>query len=87
MARVANGHALMGGITGTGCAASALIGAFLAVEKDPLIAAASALAYFGLAGEKAAQTASGPGSFQIALLDALFNLTPQDLAEGARIQS
>ncbi|MBI5015462.1 MAG: hydroxyethylthiazole kinase [Deltaproteobacteria bacterium] len=87
LCRVANGHALMGCVTGTGCTATALIGAFLAVVADPLEAAAAALAYFGLAGEVAARTAKGPGSFQMALLDALYMLREDELAEGARLET
>jgi hydroxyethylthiazole kinase len=44
-----------------------------------LPATVAALAYFGLAGERAAQVAHGPGSFQVAFLDALYTLTPQDV--------
>jgi hydroxyethylthiazole kinase len=45
----------------------------------------AALAYYGLAGERAAQGAAGPGSFQTAFLDALHALTPDDLHHGARV--
>jgi len=85
--RVANGHAMLTRVTGTGCLATAIIGAFLAVEPDPLAAAACALAYVGLAGERAAAISSGPGSLQVNLLDALYNLTPEELAQGARISA
>jgi len=84
--RVHNGHELMRSVTGTGCTATAIIGGFLAVDKDPVRATATALAYFGLAGEKAAEKADGPGSYQVALLDALYKITPGQLTEGARIQ-
>jgi len=84
--RVSNGHELMGYVTGTGCAATATIGAFLAVDEDPLSATATALAFYGLAGEVAAKTASAPGSFMIAMQDALYTLTPEDLQNGARIE-
>jgi len=87
VARVSNGHPLMGRVTGTGCTASAAIGAFLAVEADPLWAAATALAYFGLAGEVAGRHAAAPGSFMIAMLDALYAITPQQLATECRIES
>jgi len=85
-ARVANGHSLMGRVTGTGCTATAAIGAFLAVDTDPLSAAATALAYFGLAGEVAAETAAAPGSFMIGMLDALYTITPEQLQKGCRIE-
>lgn len=84
--RVANGHPLMGCVTGTGCGATALIGAFAAVDRDPVSAATTALAYYGLAGERAADGAPGPGTFMIRFLDALHSLTPDDARQGARIQ-
>ncbi len=84
--KISNGHPLMPYITGTGCGASAVIGAFAAVDKDFVSAAATALAFFGLAGEKAALSANAPGSFMIALLDALYTISPVDLLAGARIE-
>ena len=85
--RVMNGHEMMGRVTGTGCAATAILGAFLAVCPDSLEAATAGLAYFGLAGERAAAKTSGPGSFQIELLDALYQMKEGDLRAGAKIQA
>jgi hydroxyethylthiazole kinase len=73
-------------VTGTGCTATTAIGAFLAVDNDPVSATATALAFFGLAGEVAGQAASAPGSFMIQLLDALYTLTPDDLRAGCKIE-
>jgi len=84
--RVSNGHELMRFVTGTGCTATVIIGAFLAVDSNPLTATTTALAYFGLAGEKAARKASTPGSFQIGLLDALYSIDEKQIEEGAKIQ-
>ena len=83
---VENGHPLMGAISGTGCMAASVTGVFAASEKDLVTSSAAALAAFGLAGERAAALARGPGSFKVALFDALATLTPDDLAEGARIR-
>ncbi len=87
MLRVTNGHPLMGYVTGTGCTATVVIGAFLAVDGDPVSATATALAYFGLAGEVAGRNADAPGSFMIQLLDALYTITPQDLQDSAKIEA
>jgi hydroxyethylthiazole kinase len=84
---VHNGHGLMGTVTGTGCTAAALIAAFMAVDPDAVMASATGLAYFGLAGEHAADRASAPGGFQIAMLDALYTMDSGLLVEGAKIQS
>lgn len=83
--RIHNGHELMGMVTGTGCTATVIIAAFLAVDKDPLEASATGLAYFGLAGELAAEKAQAPGSYQIAILDALYLINNDTLKKGARI--
>ncbi|MBN1609304.1 MAG: hydroxyethylthiazole kinase [Polyangiaceae bacterium] len=83
--RVANGHALMARVTGTGCVASALTGAFAAVEADPLVAATAALVFYGLAGELAAQGRPGPGEFRVRLLDALDRISPEQIVSGGRV--
>ncbi|MDI6871843.1 MAG: hydroxyethylthiazole kinase [Bacillota bacterium] len=82
---VENGHPLLSTVTGTGCMATAVIAAFAAVSGDYLLAAVAGLVAFGLAAERAAAVSRGPGSFQVALSDALYNLTGADLAEGAKI--
>ena len=84
---VENGHPMMGQVTGTGCMLSGILGAFAAIEADPVVAAVGAVAFFGLAGERAALQAKGPGTFKAALLDALFTLEAEDLLRGARINS
>jgi hydroxyethylthiazole kinase len=82
---VANGDALLGTVTGTGCMSTAITGCFLAVARDrPLEAAAEALVAFGVAGEDAARGAKGPGSFHVALYDALYNLDPATLDSRAK---
>ena len=71
IAEIHNGHALMARITGSGCMATALVGAFLAVETDPFLAAAEAMTAFGIAGELAAEKSAGPGTFRQQLMDAV----------------
>jgi len=83
---VSGGHELMRYVTGTGCAASVIIGAFLAEESDPVTATAAALAFFGVAGERAAADATAPGSFWVRTLDALYSISPEMLRRRARIR-
>jgi hydroxyethylthiazole kinase len=71
-----NGHEMMTLVTGMGCAATAIVGACLAVSDDALLGVAHALAITGIAGEMAARVARGPGSLQVAYLDALAALDP-----------
>jgi hydroxyethylthiazole kinase len=84
---IANGDPLLASITGTGCMSSAITGCFLAVAETPLDGAAEALVAFGVAGEDAAVGANGPGSFHVALYDALAALDPDTLAARARVES
>ena len=84
---VGNGHPMMGSVSGTGCMAASLIGAFAAVAEDPVLASAAALAAFGIAGERAAAGSRGPSSFRTALFDELACLTPEDLSSHARIRT
>jgi hydroxyethylthiazole kinase len=82
---IANGHPLMAQVTGIGCAESALIAALLAVEDEPFGAAVGGLLALGIAGELAAKSAAGPGSFAMALLDMLPQLSPAMLVAHARL--
>jgi hydroxyethylthiazole kinase len=83
---VANGHELLATVSGTGCMATAITGAFLAAEPDePLEAAVEALVAFGVAGEDAAVDARGPGTFHAGLYDALAGLDPDTLDGRARV--
>ena len=85
VAAVSNGHPLLASITGTGCMSSAVTGCFLAVADSPFDGAAEALVAFGVAGEDAARVAAGPGSFHVALYDALAALDPATLDERAKV--
>lgn len=76
---VEGGHPIMTSVTGMGCTATALVGAFAAVESDPMIAATSAMAVMSLVGERAAANARGNGSMQMHFLDELYNLTSETL--------
>jgi hydroxyethylthiazole kinase len=83
--RVANGHPLMPRVTGLGCTASALIGAFAAVNPAPFLATVHAMAVMGIAGEIAAERSPGPGSLQVQFLDALYLLKRDDIEARLKI--
>ncbi|KPP86943.1 MAG: hydroxyethylthiazole kinase [Rhodobacteraceae bacterium HLUCCO07] len=85
VARVANGHPMMARITVMGCSLNGVIAAFC-VGQPNFEATVAALAAYGVAGEIAGQTAQGPGSFQMAFLDALYNLTPEALDAATRVE-
>lgn len=84
---IENGHELMGKITGMGCTASALIGAFASIEKDPFKATVSAMVILGIAGELAAEKAKGPGSMQMKIYDALYHISDTDITNLAKVSN
>ncbi|EEF44300.1 hydroxyethylthiazole kinase [Ricinus communis] len=83
-----NGVPMMQKITATGCAVTALIAAFIAV--DPLHAfeaTASALSIFGIAGELGMDMAKGPASLRVHLIDSLYGLDQAAVASHSKISS
>jgi hydroxyethylthiazole kinase len=84
---VSNGHELMGKLSGTGCMATSIVGAFAAGSKDMTVSAVAALAAFGIAGENASRRAYSPFSFKVALFDETAALTPEDLAVRSKVRS
>jgi len=85
--KIKNGHPMMPKVTGLGCTASALCGAFAAVEKSAFDATAQAMAVMGIAGELAAGSAKGPGSLQMHFLDYLYRLSENDIAGRLKVES
>jgi hydroxyethylthiazole kinase len=83
---VSNGHLMMSRVTGLGCTASALCGAFIAVNSSASAAAAHAMAVMGIAGELAGEQAQGPGSFQMRFLDALYTVTENDIRDRVNME-
>ena len=88
--RIANGDPLLTKVTGGGCALGAVMAAFLGVarstETNALEAVVAASLVYTLAAERAAGDAAGPGSFAVALLDALAALEPLDVERNARVE-
>jgi hydroxyethylthiazole kinase len=84
--RVLNGHPMMPKVTGLGCTATALTGAFAAVNLSARDAAVNAMAVMGIAGEMAADHSQGPGSFLVHFLDALYLLNESDVRERVKVR-
>lgn len=85
-----NGHPLMTRVTGVGCSASALVGAFAAVQPDAWRACTSAMAYWGVVGQIAAERMApdtGTGRYAGALLDVASTLTHAELAATLRAEA
>ncbi|MGV2904100.1 hydroxyethylthiazole kinase [Microbacterium sp. AGC62] len=89
--RLANGHELLTRVTGGGCALGAVMAAFLGTARntghDALTAVAAASLVYTIAAERAATISTGPGSFAVALLDALASVGPADVIADARVQA
>ena len=87
---ITNGHPMMSRITGSGCMLSAMTAAYLAVRPEHLLQASlTVLCAMGLSGELAAARMlpqDGNASFRCYLTDAVYNLTEQQLKEGARYE-
>lgn len=75
VARVTGGVPMLQTVTATGCAQGALCAAFLGRGQTPVAALLAASRLMKRAGEKAWEQARTPGSFQVALLDALGELS------------
>jgi hydroxyethylthiazole kinase len=81
-----NGHPYMAKISGFGCMATAVIGAFAAIAENYAESVLAALTCFGIAGDLAAQQSAGPGSFLYGFLDCLYHLSPSQVVYHARIE-
>lgn len=83
---VANGHPIMTRVTGVGCAQGALAVAFAAVcDQNYRLAALATALVMAVAGDLAAERTLAPGSFQIALLDALHAVSPEDVMTRGKV--
>jgi len=82
---IENGHPLMARVTGLGCTASALVGAFIGCSDDRFDATVAALAVLGVAGELSAERSPGPGTLQLLLLDTLYQLDRTTLQSRAKL--
>ena len=84
--RLPGGSAMMTKITGAGCSLGGVTATYLAVA-EPLVAALAASLLYDRASEIAESTSQGPGSFQVALLDALWNVTADQVAASDIIET
>lgn len=80
-----NGSPMLRTITATGCMATSLIASFAAVCDDYVLASTGALVCFGLAGERAALKAEGPGTFKLNLFDEIYNLNEEIICKGLKV--
>ncbi|MEU5844236.1 hydroxyethylthiazole kinase [Rhodococcus sp. NPDC047139] len=84
--RIAGGSAMLPRVTSTGCSLGGLVAAYLAVAETPLTGLAAAHAHVAAASEIAEENSTGPGSFAVAYLDALYAVDADTLRARARIE-
>ena len=87
---ITNGHPMMSRITGTGCMLSAMTTAFAAANPGSVFeAVCAAVISMGLCGEIAHRrlgVADGNSSYRNYIIDAVFNLTAEELKKGAKYE-
>lgn len=79
--RLTSGDPLLTRVSGTGCALGAVCAAYLGLGGDPHDAVLAAHAHLGAAAQIAARSATEPGSFAAAWLDAVHHLTSAEIAD------
>ena len=82
-----NGNTIMAKVTGMGCTATAIIGAFIGAEEDLFIATVSAMAIMGIAGEMASKVSEGPGSMQMNFIDQLYKISKIDIEQRLKMDN
>lgn len=82
---VENGHPLMTKVTGLGCSASAIIGAFAGIFENKTESTVAAMSLLGIAGELAEKISNGSGSLQMNILDKLYNISEQEFFDNVKI--
>lgn len=80
-----NGSKRLSGVTGTGCMCTSLVGSFCGATDNCLAAAAGGILSMSIAGEVAAETTAGLGSFHIALIDAISQMDAQTIAKRVKL--
>lgn len=87
VARISNGHEMLGRVVGTGCMSDVIVGGFAAVEPDPFVAACGGLVALGIAGEIAAKVSGDrPGTFHVELYNALYALDSAQVRSRGRLE-
>lgn len=79
--RLTSGDPMLQRVIGSGCSLGALTAAYLgASEGSPHEAVLTAHAHVGAAAQMAAHDSTGPGSFAVAWLDALYTISGEDIS-------
>ncbi|MCB2291825.1 hydroxyethylthiazole kinase [Clostridium sp. CS001] len=86
---IENGHKIMCKVTGTGCMCTSLIGSFLGVSDNNLLAALAGTVSMGIAGEIAYEgldkVSGGTGTLKVKIIDVIYNLSEATIMERSKI--
>ncbi|MCK9323515.1 MAG: hydroxyethylthiazole kinase [Candidatus Methanomethylophilaceae archaeon] len=82
-----NGDNYLETVSGTGCMVSSVVGCYVGAHGVSVDSIAAAISIFNIAGEIAAMTAKGPGSFKTKLFDSMYNITAADINDRLKIRT
>lgn len=85
VAKIENGDAVLGSVTGTGCMTGALIGSACGAQDDYFAGAVCAITTMGIAGENAKSVGEGSGTFRRVIMDSVYNMSEESFLESAKI--
>lgn len=83
-----NGSAMMPKVIGTGCLLGAVVASFIGLEKgQELKSLETAMLVYNIAGEMAEKRPNGhlPGTFKVEFINALYEITDEDVKEFKRV--
>ncbi|MFA8451400.1 MAG: hydroxyethylthiazole kinase [Bacteroidales bacterium] len=86
VAKVSNGAPIMTKVTGMGCTATAVVGAFAGVEKDMFKAAIMGMVCMGICGEIANVKSAGPGSIPENFLNQLYLIDKLNIESNLKLE-
>ncbi|MEM8662523.1 MAG: hydroxyethylthiazole kinase [Pseudomonadota bacterium] len=82
---VLNGTPLLDRVIATGCATGLLVAALFGATGNAFVSGVAGVAMMGIAGERAASSAEGPGTFAARLIDALWALDGRAVTTSIRL--
>lgn len=79
ISEVPYGSTMMARVTGMGCSATAITGAFIAVNPNYMEAATHAMMMMGISGQIAASYSKGTGSLAVNFIDEMYNFSSESI--------
>lgn len=86
---IENGHDMLSDVTGTGCMCTSLVATYTSISQS-LESTIAGVITMGIAGEMAFNSLEkneGIGTFKRKLFDSIYNMTPKEIEQNARLHS